>query len=115
MALDKAPYAPRYNYDRSNGERVQYGWQLLDYEGWNEGTEWRPNTPFEATLVLVGTERGRSAARFIWMDPATNTRYPMFMSGMQALVFNHRIDHGEVTATWHVVKRGSNYGLEAVA
>lgn len=110
-SLKEAPYARRWKY--VGNSPVDLGWELMEYAAYKE-IEWRPNDPFETTLVLVGQERGRSAARFIWEDPTTQTRYPMFMSGMLDLVKNHTIIKGIVTATWIVVKRGQNYGLEAV-
>lgn len=108
-SLKEAPYARRWKY--VGDERVELGWELQEYV--YRDADWRPNDLFEATLVLVGMERGRSAARFIWEDPDTSTRYPMFMSGMVDLVKGHKIIKGVVTATWIVVKRGQNYGLEA--
>lgn len=109
-SLKEAPYAQRWRY--VSNERVDLGWELMEYPAHKE-IDWRPNDPFEATLVLIDYERGRSAARFIWEDPTTQTRYPMFMSGMVDLVKGHKIIKGIVTATWIVVKRGQNYGLEA--
>lgn len=109
-SLKEAPYGKRQAYV-GDGHLVDLGWELMDYV--YRDAEWRPNDPFEATLALVNCERGVSAARFIWEDPTTQTRYPMFMSGMVDLVKGHKIIKGIVTATWIVVKRGQNYGLEA--
>lgn len=103
-SLEHAPYL----VDQAGRTR------LLEYDPYGPGADWRPNDPFEATLVLVDYERGRSAARFVWHDQQTDTRYPMFMSGMLDLVKNHSLHKGRVTATWQVVKRGQNYGLEAL-
>lgn len=111
-SLKEAPYAKRVAYV-GDGHLVDLGWELQEYAGYGD-IEWRPNEPFEATLLLVNYERGRSAARFIWEDSTTSTRYPMFMSGMVDLVKGHRIEKGAATATWIVVKRGQNYGLEAL-
>ncbi|MET8430082.1 hypothetical protein [Nocardia sp. NPDC004860] len=74
-------------------------------------TEWRPNEPFTASLRIVGTERGRSAARYIAEDIETGCQYPMFMTEMLAIVQNHTIDHGVITGTWIGCKRGANYGI----
>lgn len=112
-SLKEAPYGKRVAYV-GDGHLVDLGMELLEYAYQPQGIEWRPNDPFEATLLLIDCERGRSAARFIWEDRQTQTRYPMFMSGMLDLVKNHSTHKGKVTATWQVVKRGQNYGLEAL-
>lgn len=52
------------------------GWKMLEYSSlkdpdtvpakqysWYEPQEWRTNTPFDATIVLGGSSRGRSAVR----------------------------------------------------
>lgn len=110
-SLKEAPYGKRQAYV-GDGHLVDLGMELREF-AYGGNDIWLPNDPFEATLVLVNYERGRSAARFIWEDPDTSTRYPMFMSGMVDLVKGHRIEKGVATATWIVVKRGQNYGLEA--
>lgn len=83
---------------------------LQEYAGWGE-VEWRDNDPFKTTLVLVGTERGRSAMRFIWRDQDDN-RFPMFATDMAALAMSALgVDHGVATGQWIVMKRGANYGI----
>ncbi|MGX1809703.1 hypothetical protein ACWIGI_28615 [Nocardia sp. NPDC055321] len=49
--------------------------------------------PFNACLRIIGTERGRSAARFVAEDTATGVQYPMFMTEMLAIVAtrDHRL------------------------
>ncbi len=74
-------------------------------------TEWRPNTPFEAALHIVGTERGRSAARFIAENTETGARYPLFMTDLLAIVQNGTIERGVIFGTWVGRKRGQNYGI----
>lgn len=74
-------------------------------------SEWRPNSPFEATLRIVGTERGQSAARFIAENTETGVRYPVFMTELLAIAQNAVIDHGVVAGRWIGCKRGANYGL----
>lgn len=74
-------------------------------------TDWRPNDPFTASLRIVGTERGRSAARFVAEDTETGCRYPMFMTEMLAIIQTATIDRGVITGTWIGCKRGANYGI----
>lgn len=73
--------------------------------------DWRPNTPFAATLRLIETRRGRSAAYFIWHDEAGH-EFPMFISDMLLLVQSGvAIASGAVSTRWMVTKRGANYGI----
>jgi hypothetical protein len=111
--LKEAPYGKRCGYDE-DGNRVDLGWELLEYvDGWERELQWQRNEPFRANLALLGFERGRSAARFIWEDWETGTRYPMFMSGMLDLLQTADVLQGCVSnQDWIVVKRGSNYGIE---
>lgn len=100
---------------KTNGltEAPWIGADLQDYvSSWYEDKiEWRPNEPFEATLALAGTSRGRSAARFDWINVADGGRMVMFMTDVADLINYAEIVTGEVTATWQVVKRGQNYGI----
>lgn len=74
--------------------------------------EWRPNTPFQATLTLDGTARGHSAAYFRWTDEH-GAEYPMFISDLSDLLASNTtaVRAGSVTGWWMVAKKGSNYGL----
>lgn len=101
-SLEQAPYS------KTDG-------RLLDYTGhgaWAaQHVEWRPNDPFEATLVLTGTERGRSSAVFVWRNVAGGT-YRMFLTDMLEVAQTLGVEQGgRVTAMWKVRKRGTNYGL----
>lgn len=88
------------------GEQKTFG-----YGAYGTPIDWRPNEPFKATLTVKMLERGRSAAR-IWFEDPDGRRYPMFgqslIETMQKLVFTN----GTAEATWIVVKRGANYGIE---
>ncbi|PPS89528.1 hypothetical protein [Streptomyces sp. MH60] len=95
--LAKAPY-------RSNGS-------LMDWVGTVEPHEWRDNKPFPAMLILQGTERGMSAARFVWHSDKGHV-YKMFMTDMVSLVQNATNLYKGTADTWWVVqKRGKNYGI----
>ncbi|MFE2994178.1 hypothetical protein ACFXG4_04090 [Nocardia sp. NPDC059246] len=74
-------------------------------------SEWRPNEPFEASLRIVGTVRGQSAARYIAEDIETGCQYPMFMTEMLAIIQLATIDRGVIAGTWIGCKRGANYGI----
>jgi hypothetical protein len=78
-----------------------------------EAPVWRANDSFTATLKLIGTQRGRSAAYFRWQDVATGAIYPMFLTDASRLMMIGRsIDEGGVaTGSWYVVKRGHHYGI----
>lgn len=74
--------------------------------------EWRDNVPFEATLTLTGTERGRSAMRFLWIDRSNGNTYPMFATDMAALAMSvDGVKNGTAKGMWIVMKRGTNYGI----
>lgn len=97
---------------------------LLDYpdagyeyvNGKHERVEidWRPNEPFLAFLELVDTYKRRSAAGFVWKSQDTGDLLPMFLSEMLRTVKSRPIVGGVVSGEWHVVKRGSNYGIALV-
>lgn len=115
-SLEKAPYVKTYRYE--GDDQIDNGWALQHYaeNDWrrrDNRTEWRPNNPFEAALTLEGQQRGRSAAYFLWRDEDTNTRYPMFISSMVDCLQNFAVIEGSTDiASWIVVKRGQNYGIE---
>jgi hypothetical protein len=76
--------------------------------------EVREALPFTATLKLIDFSRGRSAATFWWEDvDHPGRQYPMFMSGALKLIQAGKA--GSVSGEWKIVKRGGNYGIEAVA
>lgn len=91
----------------SPGEQSTRGWGKNGTE-----IEWRDNVPFEATLKLVSLERGRSAARFWWLDEENKTRYPMFGQSLVDTLTAGTLDKGVMTGTWIIVKKGANYGIE---
>ncbi|THA72460.1 hypothetical protein E6R60_26375 [Streptomyces sp. A0642] len=97
--LAKAPY-DRYgglvSYIVSNASNVH---------------EWRENTPFPEMLLLTGTTRGMSAARFTWSASGGRT-FEMFMTDAVDLLTNAtNIFKGSVDTWWIAQKRGKNYGI----
>lgn len=75
------------------------------------------NYNFIATMTIVGTERGRSAARFILrqdLDNGDDYRYIMFMSEVLNMMQKGKVIEGEVTGVWTFCKRGQNYSLRFV-
>lgn len=87
---------------------VSTGGQLMHYP-WGDPT-WVDNDPIFLTLTLQGTERGRSAAYFVWTDPM-GRRWPMFLTDMVDLLRTEDVKLGKVSAMWQVRKRGANYGI----
>lgn len=77
----------------------------------DEDTRWESNLEFPATLRLVGTSRGRSAAYFNWVQDTTGQTYPMFMSSMADLLGSDVVVRGVASGRWIGVKRGENYGI----
>jgi hypothetical protein len=96
-----------YTYGRP-GEQTTGGWNGRG----GDRIEWRDNVPFEATLTIRNLERGRSAARFWFEDVDNQVRYPFFGQTLVDMLSESVMDHGKVTGTWIVVKKGSNYGIE---
>ena len=93
-----------------NGERT-----------WPDVGEWRDNPTFNATVKMMGTERGRSAAFFRWVvvetdDPSLMGKVlPMFITDVGILLMEGLPKVGGlVTASFFVVKRGQNYGITPV-
>lgn len=73
--------------------------------------EWRANKPFPAMLVLDGTTRGMSAARFTWHSDRGRT-FEMFMTDAADLMRGEApIYLGTVDTWWIAQKRGKNYGI----
>ena len=115
IRLGLAPFA--------TGEGVRSAWSspagsLLEWVGVPLGTakagvEWRANDPFRARLQISGIERGRSAARFIWVDD-DDRRFPMFMTDMENLV-RHGVEVGGIVVGWWMVRQmGQNFGLARI-
>jgi hypothetical protein len=89
------------------GEQTTDGW------GTNANAiEWRENVPFRATLRIARLERGRSAARFWFVDEANKVYYPFFGQTLVDMLSNSTMVNGVVEGTWIVVKKGANYGIE---
>lgn len=65
--------------------------------------EMRELPPFEATLRIVGMQRGQSV---VVEDTATRIRYPLFLADMLEI-----LDGVEITGKWKPCKRGTNYGI----
>jgi len=111
-SLELVPYGVRGNWNPAIGEYENYR-SLLEYVGgWEKGVEWRDNKPFIATLKINNLERGRSAARFWFVDQDTGTHYPFFGQGLVDMLSKVSLRHGVVTGKWIAVKRGANYGIE---
>lgn len=72
--------------------------------------EWRPATPIALRLTLSHTERGRSAAYFVWTDEQ-GRRWPMFMTDIADLLQEGTVVKGVCEALWMPRKRGQNFGL----
>jgi len=73
----------------------------------------RDNFEFDSVMTIVGTRRGRSAAKFVLKD-AGGRPYTMFMSEMLNMAKNAIIRRGSVEGTWTFCKRGENYSLRWV-
>ena len=89
---------------------LEYTWGEVGQD--SSSVTWRANEPFTATLRLDRLERGRSAARFWFVDETTNTEYPFFGQGLVEMLSRVDLTKGVVTGTWIAVKRGANYGIE---
>lgn len=89
----------------------QHG-SLINYVTRHPGQvhEWRENKPFPESLLLTGTTRGMSAARFTWSAAGVRT-FEMFMTDAADLMANGTIFKGSVDTWWIVQKRGTNYGI----
>ena len=55
------------------------------YMRW-EGAEWREVQPFEATLIIDGLNRGRSAAYLTVTNEDSGTSYPLFISDLVDII-----------------------------
>ncbi len=73
--------------------------------------EWRDPAPFNATLVLLGMCRGRSAANFTFRNKATGAVYTVFMKDLLLMVQDARWVQGSITGDFEPCKRGANYGV----
>jgi hypothetical protein len=123
-SLKLVPYADVGIWNRERGyyQKVR---RLLEYTygapgeqsetGYGEGgskIDWRPNEPFHATLRIDRLERGRSAARFWFVDDTLEIEYPFFGQGLVEMLSKANMQGGVVEGTWIAVKRGANYGIE---
>ena len=74
--------------------------------------EWRPNTIFEATLMLKDTQKnGCSSKNAVWIDTKTKKEHNMFIVDVLDLI---RADHGVhiLSGKFTYVKRGANYAIK---
>lgn len=85
------------------------GNQLSYVSGWERGVYWEQNSVFEDELTFVRSERGRSAAHFIFQRK----------NGKEVVVFMKDLTEmfplfvkGKVKAKFTFCKRGSNYGCQ---
>lgn len=87
---------------------------LMQYVYWSQDClDWRENVPFHAKLTFDSMYSGRSAKGYVFNDEDGH-QYPMF-AGSLATIFKIPevvITGGSITATWVVVKKGRNYGIE---
>lgn len=105
MTKSKRPYPGPEKAPYRNGN-------LQEWPGHGREDEWRDNIPFTAELVLTGTERGRSAMRFMWRSVATGHSFPMFATDMAALAMSMEgVRNGVASGQWIAMKRGQNYGI----
>lgn len=86
---------------------------------WPDVGEWRNNPVFSATLKMIGTERGRSAAFFRWEvvegDLPAGLLLPMFITDVGHVIkLGLPKLGGTVSGKFFVVKRGKNYGVTPV-
>jgi hypothetical protein len=96
-------------FDR-NGNQLSYA----DSWSMRNGGYWRKNTPFQATMKVIEIRRGRSAMQYILQDTQGHT-YIMFPKDMLNLLQQFGVVMGVATPVmWTFVKRGSNYGVQAI-
>lgn len=75
----------------------------------NEQFDWRDNFEFEATLTMIGFDRGGlGVIRAMFADEA-GTEYPMFVADLAELLKTSGVVCGKVRARWTFVKRGQRY------
>ena len=74
---------------------------------------WLPNSPFYATLEFTGELVG-NGNRFEVRDNVTGIMYNIFPRDLLNGILLDRLDSGEITGTWMVVKRNTAYGLQLV-
>ncbi|MFE4863263.1 hypothetical protein, partial [Streptomyces sp. NPDC056670] len=93
MSRTRLPKAP---YDRHGS--------LMSYVGTVE-------PPFPDMLLLTGTKRGMSAARFTWSASGART-FEMFMTDAADFITNAtNLFKGSADTWWIAQKRGKNYGI----
>lgn len=121
-SLKLVPYADVFKW--SSGGRASVR-RLLEYTFGSPGEQtstgygdngsridWRPNEPFHAILRIDRLERGRSAARFWFVDDLLEIEYSFFGQGLVEMLSKADMRSGVVEGTWIAVKRGANYGIE---
>jgi hypothetical protein len=65
-------------------------------------------------LKLDSYTRGRSSATFWWTDEV-GRRYPMFLTDLEDVIRNEKINFGVVGGLWTATKRGQNFGIKRVS
>ena len=73
--------------------------------------EWREETEFTATIEVVDTVRGRSAAYLLVQDEK-GVEHTMFITDLVAAL--PHFSKGKCRAVWVPQKRGQNFGLRLV-
>ena len=95
-----------------------YG-NLLSHGFGSEVAEWRDNYEVQLSLVLIGFERGRSAAHAVFRqrvlsnpEVRLDTKFPMFLKELEDLMFKTIIEYGHISGMFTFAKRGTNYGIK---
>ena len=91
----------------------QYLWD--EQSGWQKvPCKWEPATEFTDTLILRGTERGRSAARLVLESATNGNRYQMFFADFVDMVKQIDMHKGIFVGRFIPCKKGSNYAIRWV-
>jgi hypothetical protein len=94
--------------------QTQQGWNSdKPMVGQHDQIVWKPNAPFEDTLVYDGYRRGRSAAYLCFVSKTTARAFTVFMDDFDT-GFAREMVRGEVVGTFAFCKRGQNYGTVRV-
>ena len=106
--VEKAPF-------KKQGGLWHFPPDLRRYAGYPEAKtptiEWRDVKPWEDTMLVIGTQRGRSAAFFLLVS-GNGDSYPMFMSDAADMMQRAVVTRGTITGRWTIVKKGQNYGIK---
>ncbi|MDE8648128.1 hypothetical protein PXH69_24480 [Rhodococcus qingshengii] len=96
--IESYPFDPQRNCMRTTADA--WGSMIV---------EWRPNTPFEATMQVESIVRGRSSTELAVVDTKTATRYWIPLRAFETLLLEGEIKKGLIEGTWHIEKRSGGY------